>query len=222
MAYQKHGTGPNDYKKGNRTRGKDRKGDTTAIVAATKEYEGNIERYKAFAEARRKAIKYGQEFAYTLMNNLTAYIEECQRTNEPITNGGLIMASGVGKDTYYKMREGEYDYRLYEYMDVNGITWDMADSSSGYPVYYSDSGPVVLLPFAELIEKSELVLQAQREKACSSLRGNPAGNIFLLKAQQGFRDDSEVNRGTVNNNLVLNNVATLEEARDALKRLNRG
>ena len=63
---------------------------------------------------------------------------------------------------------------------------------------------------------AELVIQEQREAACSSNRGNPAGNIFLLKAQQGFRDQPETQQ--TNNTLTLN-VATLGEAKDALKLL---
>ena len=128
----------------------------------------------------------------------------------------MVRASGMGYDTYIRYREGKADHLLFEYMDLNNIPYDM----EGAEIQNADGEMVLLLRLSDIIKSAELAVQEQRETACSSLKGNPAGNIFLLKAQQGFQDTPTETRTTNNNTLVLNNIASLDEAREALKRLN--
>lgn len=225
MAYVKHGTGPNDYKKGNRTRGKDRRGhvidqpgtNLTGLQEASKARAERAEHYRKIAEQQAKVIKYGQEYAGTLRDNLAAYIIETQNHNKPLTIAGLIRAAGVSADTYYRYRKGEADHLLYAYMDEHGISFD----HEGTEVTDADGEKVFLCRLSEIIKQAELAVQQQREEACSSLRGNPAGNIFLLKAQQDFQDTPPDQRTTNNNTLVMN-ISTLDEAKEAMKRLEEG
>ena len=124
----------------------------------------------------------------------------------------MIRASGFGGDTYYRYREGNADHLLYAFMDEHNIDF----SQEGNEITLPDGERVLLVRLSSLIKMAELSIQEQREEACSSNRGNPAGNIFLLKAQQGFQDQP----GTQQTNQSLTiNVATTEEAREALNLL---
>lgn len=206
--------------KGNWTRGADRRGnlkpDTKALAESNQTRADATEYYKQLAEKQKTVIKYGQDYALTLADNLTAYIEEQTEKKKPLTVAGMIRASGFSYDTYYRYKEGKADHLLYEYMDFKGIPYDMEGTT-----FVNDDGEMVLLyRLSDVIKMAELSIQEQREIACSSLKGNPAGNIFLLKAQQGFQDTPVEQRTTNNNTLVLNNIASLDEAREALKRLN--
>lgn len=228
MAYVKHGTGPNDYKKGNRTRGKDRRGhvitpeqsgpgNPEAFHEANRIKAEQVDYYKKIAERQTKVIRYGQEYAATLRDNLAAYIIETQNHNKPLTIAGMIRASGLTTDTYYRYRKGEADHLLYQYMDLHGLQLDQ----EGNEVIDENGEKVFLCRLSEIIKSAELAVQQQREEACSSLRGNPAGNIFLLKAQQDFQDTPPDQRTTNNNTLVMN-ISTLDEAKEAMKRLEEG
>ena len=213
-------TGPG---KGNRTRGKDRRGnlkghknhkpeELAALKATNAAHADQIAHYKEVAEQLAKVTKFGQDYALTLKENLERYIEDQQAQHKPLTIAGMARASGLSYDTYIRYRDGEADHRLYMFMDINGISFD----HEGELYTLTDGREVLLVRMSELIKMAELVIQEQREAACSSNRGNPAGNIFLLKAQQGFRDQPETQQ--TNNTLTLN-VATLGEAKDALKLL---
>lgn len=221
MAYVKHGTGKNDYKKGNRTRGKDRRGNLGGnpaggnlepLEGSNADKQNTIEHYKEVARQLAGVIKYGQEYALTLKDNLEAYIIDSETQRKPLTIAGMVRASGMGTETYYRYREGEADHLLYMFMDTNNIDY----SHEGEIFQLQDGREVLLVRLSHLIKQAELAVQEQRETACSSNRGNPAGNIFLLKAQQGFQD-TPVSQQT-NNSLTVN-VASLGEAREALQLL---
>ena len=226
MAYIKHGTGPNDHKKGNRTRGENRKGNRTGSPNGKKNLDGLkaadaartefLEHYKAIAEERARRIKYNQEFAYTLMLRLSEYIKEQQTERRPLTIAGLIRAAEIGRDAYERLRSGDRDCLLYEYMDRNGIDYDM----EGELVEDEAGEKVLLCRFSAIVKNAELAVQEQLEENCYTNKGNPAGSIFGLKAVYDWQDAPPDQRTTNNNTLVLNNVATLEEAREAMKRLN--
>ena len=102
-------------------------------------------------------------------------------------------------------------------MDLHGFQLDQ----EGQQVTLESGETVFLCRLSEIIKSAELAVQQQREEACSSLRGNPAGNIFLLKAQQDFQDTPPDQRTTNNNTLVMN-ISTLDEAKEAMKRLEEG
>lgn len=224
MAYVKHGTGPNDFKKGNRTRGENRSGNRAgrpgtppedqqglraneALKAEKKEY------YRQIAEQQAKVIKYGQPYALTLMDNLNEYIIERQNHNKPLTIAGLVRASGMSIDTYHRYRDGDADHMLYEYMDLHDIPF----TEEGNIYQTAEGEKVLLLRLSQIIKTAELAVQEQLEENCYTNRGNPAGSIFGLKARYEWRDDPDKVQQT---NTLNIQVASLDEAREALKRLN--
>lgn len=223
MAYIKHGTGPNDYKKGNRTRGADRKNkrgnpnpDTTGLIEANKSREDRAAHYKEIARQQEKVIRYGQPFARTLLDNLSDYITEQRNNRRPLTIAGMVRASGLGEHTYYRYKRGEADHLLYAYMDDNDISLDM----EGQEITTESGEQVLLVRLSQIIKNAELAIQEQLEENCYTNKGNPAGSIFGLKARYDWQDQPQETRTTNNNTLVLNNVASLDEAKEALKRLN--
>lgn len=217
-------TGPG---KGNRTRGKDRRGNRSGrpgphpeeqqqgITAYAEDLKEMTEHYKKIAKSREKVNKYNQPFVSILTDRISEYIETQKAAKKPLTVSGMIRASGMSATAYEQARKGEYDHLLYLYMDIHGISYDM----EGTEIVDQDTGEKVLLQrMSWPIKMGDLAIMEERESKCSENRGNPAGNIFLLKSQYGFRDDPE--KITHNNTLVLNNVASLDEAKEALKRLN--
>ena len=223
MAYVKHGKGPNDYKKGNRTRGKDRRGnrsgrpgtpeeDQRGLRAASALKADKAAHYKEVAKQQAGVIKYGQEYAGTLLDNLNEYIIDQRTQHRPLTIAGLIKASGVGYDTYYRYKNKDADHMLYQFMDDNDISYDYA----GQEITLEDGRKVLLVRLSDIIKSAELAIQEQLEENCYTNKGNPVGSIFGLKAYHGWQDQPETQQ--TNNTLTLN-VATLGEAKDALKLL---
>ena len=223
MTEQKKKAGPG---KGNRTRGADRRGnrtgspdgykDTTGLQAANASRTERSKYYDEVARHRAKLIRYGQDYAATMADNLSAYIQEQRNQRRPLTIAGLIRASGVSQDTYYRFKNGDCDKYLYEYMDLYGIDYGL----EGTRIETESGEQVLLCRFSELVKNAELAVQEQLEENCYTNKGNPAGSIFGLKARYDWQDQPQEARTTNNNTLVLNNVASLDEAKEALKRLN--
>ena len=223
MAYVKHGTGPNDWKKGNRTKGENRTGNRKgnpnpenqeALKASAQAKADMLAHYKEVAEQQANVIKYGQEYALTLLDNLIEYIEDRHNQHKPITKAGLIKASGVGYNTYYKYRKGEANHMLYEFMDLNGISFDHEGEQYTMP----DGREVLLLRLEDVIKMGELALQEQLEENCYVNKGNPLGSIAGMRNYFDWQENP-TGQTTHNNTLVLNNVATLSEAKESLKLL---
>ena len=224
MAYVKHGTGPNDWKKGNRTKGKDRHvgyvpeagvlpANYEQIEAHRKLVAETKEKYKEVAKSLDNVIKYNQDFAKTLKENLTEYIEESREEGKPLTIADMILSSGVSADTYKRMRDGEHDWLLPAFMDRHDIPYD----NYGSLYTLEDGREILLLQMSKIIKQAELAIQADRERLCMDRNArNAAGAIFLLKAQQGLQDTPQ---DVVTHQSLTVNVASLDEAREALKRL---
>ena len=222
MAEKKKGPG-----KGNRTRGENRRGnktgspngykDTTGLQTANQDRAEVIERYRRIAEERQKITKYNQEFVSDMAGKISNYIEECKKTGEPLTVSGMLQAADLTAEAYSKGKNSQqYDHMLYMYMELHGIDFDQEGT-----IYTDEQGKQVLLcRMSDLLKRAELAIMREREIKCSSTKGNPAGNIFLLKGFHGIQDQPQESRTTNNNTLVLNNVASLDEAKEALKRLN--
>ena len=212
--------------KGNRTRGKDRRGNLKGhkehsaaelenLTRSAADLEEQKEHYKKIAQQRAGVIRYGQPYALTLLENLNAYIEEKQEQRRPMTKAGMIRASGLTGDTYYRYRSGEADHLLYEYMDLHGISYDM----EGSIVEDQEGERALLVRLSEIIKTAELALQEQLEENCYLNKGNPLGSIAGMRNYFDWQENP--NGPTTNNHtLVLNNVATLDEAKEAIKRLN--
>ena len=224
MAYVKHGTGPNDYKKGNRTKGKDRhisyrppKGEMPTNIEQLNQIQmekaQTKEHYMEVVKSLDNVIKYNQDFAKTLKENLTGYIEESREEGKPLTIADMILSSGVSADTYRRMRDGEHDWLLPAFMDRHDIPYD----NYGSLYTLEDGREILLLQMSKIIKQAELAIQADRERLCMDRNArNAAGAIFLLKAQQGLQDTPQ---DVVTHQSLTVNVASLDEAREALKRL---
>ena len=99
-------------------------------------------------------------------------------------------------------------------MDRHGIPYDQAGT-----VWTDENGQEqLLLRMSTIIKTFDLEIQKDREILCMDRNArNAGGAIFLLKAQQGLQDTPAA-PGTTNQTLNIN-VASLDEAREALKRL---
>ena len=173
---------------------------TEAITEMSQEYSKAVEQYKKFATARRGRRKFNQEKLTKQYQALAEYVAEKTDTRQPLTVAGAILASDFNEDAWYKAKSGEMDYLLEEYIALNQVTEETI--IDGLPYHINSDGEAILLkPYSWLIQNTMLLIQEQREIACSSLRGNPAGNIFLLKAQMGFKEDNQPS--TVNQTLVI-------------------
>lgn len=174
-----------------------------------------LNQYRKYAEARRNRRVYKQEQVGVMLRAFLNYREDKLKHNKPMTVAGTLLALDLNDSFWLKIKNGDYDYLLEEYIEVNNINEE--------DIYYNDlsvesvlvnNQEVMLIPFSKLWEKIHLAIQEQREEACSSTRGNPAGNIFLLKAQQGFKEEDSPSY--VNQTLVI---ADKEKALEALKLL---
>ncbi|MEI3503419.1 MAG: hypothetical protein V8Q42_07120 [Anaerovoracaceae bacterium] len=119
--------GPNCHKKGNRVKGQPRQGKT--LTEASKAYSDHITHYKKLAEERRKASPYRQEEAIHIYSRLQQYIVEKNAEDKPITVSGLILAARCSSDTWRRMQSGDYDYRLFEYIDMYNVDMDSITES---------------------------------------------------------------------------------------------
>lgn len=208
--YVRDRNGVNDHKKGNRT---DSKRNTSTIQELNQRYKEDIAGYKEFAEKRRNNRTAKQEECGEYYNRLISYIEECGEKEQPITRADIILTLGVCKDVYYKMKAGELDYRLYEYIETNHISEeDIYINNYGLPATMVDNKEILLIPFAELIEKGELLLEAQTEARL--YKSGKVGDIFALKSLHGWQEEQSPQ--TVNQTLVI---ATEEQARKAIELL---
>lgn len=199
--------GPNAYKKGNRT---DSERNTEKIAALSRQYNEEQQAYREYAEARRNSIKFNQAELSRRNNRLQQYIHQCYEDDEPITRAGMILALGVSRDTYYRMRDSELDYRLYEYMSVNGISEsDVMLTEDEIPYIVCEGESILLIPSSVMIQKAELQLEAQTEARL--YKSGKVGDIFALKAVHGWQEEQSPK--TLNQTLVI---ATPEQARAAI------
>lgn len=214
--YKRDGNSPNDHRKGNRTNSKR---NTSKIAAFSKQYTEDIAAYKEYAEKRRNNRTVRQEDAAGYYDRLFSYINDCKENDEPITRAGMLLALGVDRMTYYRMRDYEYDWRLIEYLDMNDL--DYEDILSNECVFLDENGNpcltegdkrILLIPFSELIQKAELMQEDQTETRL--YKSGKVGDIFALKSLHGWQEDHQPS--TVNQNLII---ASPEQAREAISLL---
>ena len=195
--------------KGNRSNSKR---NTTAIQGYNDKFKQEIDGYKQFAEARRKNRVFTQEQVTVFHEGIKKYFEEKSSDDEPFTISGILLELNLNETIFYRMKNGEYDYRLYEYIDINGI--DEADimyDNENLPYVMSGEKKVLLIPFSEIVEKAYLRLQEQIEERLYE-KGR-VGDIFALKSKHGWNDSGDTPH-TVNQTLVI---ATEEQARRAIE-----
>ena len=218
--YAKEGNGPNAHKKGNRSNSKR---NSTKIQQLTKRYGEEIDEYKRFAEARRNKVTYKQEKTGEVYARIKTYIQDRAEKEKPLTISGLQLAIGCSSEVYYKMKSGEYDYMLEQFLMLNNIDMESVQTTvDGIPAISADlcsdvnmkcsEGVVLLIPYSLIIQKALLMIAEQTEERLYS--NGRVGDIFALKAQHGWQEEQSPQ--TVNQTLVI---ATEEQAREAIKLL---
>ena len=182
---------------------------TQAIQQLRQEADAITAKAKEFAAARRARSPVCMEQLPDICDKWEHYIEECEHSRQPLTWGGFALAAGVSVDTIQRMRHGELDHILEEYILIHDIGPDEAE-------YINDDGQIIpLVPWSGICQKLEALIQDQLERNCYTNKGNPAGSIFGLKARFDWQDQPQ-QAGTINNNLVI---ADAEQARKALEML---
>ena len=208
--YAKEGNGPNAHKKGNRT--KSGRNPQNAINI-NKQFGEEVAAYKEVAEKIRRAKKYKQEDLAAIYKRIMDYIADKREQDKPITVSGMILASGISRATWYEMLSGDYDYRLYQYIDTHNIDeMQKLDVDGMEAVINSDGEVVLLICYSEILQKAMLMLEEQTEERL--YKSGRVGDIFSLKAIHGWREEQSPQ--TVNQTLVI---ATEEQAREAIKLL---
>ena len=208
--YAKEGNGPNAHKKGNRTKtGRN----PQKAININKQFGEEVAAYKEVAEKIRRAKKYKQEDLAVIYKRIMDYTEEKREQDKPITVSGMILASGISRATWYEMLSGDYDYRLYQYIDTHNIDEMQKLDVDGMEAVANSEGEVVLLIcYSEILQKAMLMLEEQTEERL--YKSGRVGDIFSLKAIHGWREEQSPQ--TVNQTLVI---ATEEQAREAIKLL---
>lgn len=194
--------------KGNRTKS----GRNTAhITELNRRYKEDLQGYKEFAEARRRNRVFRQEDLKAYHDRLFGYIGKCKEHDEPITRAGMMLAMEIDHSVYYRILGYEYDYRLYEYIDVNNISDDdvFVDENGCQCVLDGNGETVLLIPYSEILQKAELMLEEQTELRL--YKSGKVGDIFALKALHGWQDSGQPQ--VVNQNLVI---ASPEQAKEAI------
>lgn len=208
--YAKEGNGPNAHKKGNRT--KTGRNPQNAINI-NKQFGEEVAAYKEVAEKIRRAKKYKQEDLAAIYKRIMDYVADKREQDKPITVSGMILASGISRATWYEMLAGDYDYRLYQYIDTHNIDEMQRLDVDGMEAVINSEGEVVLLNcYSEILQKAMLMLEEQTEERL--YKSGRVGDIFSLKAIHGWREEQSPQ--TVNQTLVI---ATEEQAREAIKLL---
>lgn len=191
--------------------------ETKHLKEYTRQLSAEQAGYRKFAEARRRNRRFTQEALLEFYDLMVEYVTEQIEAGEPLTIAGCCLAMGIDTSCFYRMKAGDYDGRLVEFMSEHGIDEDAVEiDERGLPVVCIDGVKTAFIPYSELIKKYMLLLQEQCEKRLYSNKSS-VNDIFALRSLFGWQDGATV----VNDNrqITLNKFASLEEAKDALKRL---
>lgn len=200
--------------KGNRT---DSRRETKHLQENNSRYKQEIDTYKEYALNRKKNRVHTQEQVTVLYENLCQYIEEQRQQDKPLTVAGAILAAGIDTSIWYRMKNGDYDFLLDEFLDLHDIDLDEAPvDEAGMKYGVVDGVKVLFIEYGEVVKRYMLLLQEQAEQRLYS-KGGKVTDIFTLKALHGWQDSPQV----INDNRTLNIdlVASPEEAKAALDRL---
>lgn len=184
-------------------------------------YSQDIEAYKRFAENRSKATRYNQEYLTDLTFRIKDYLTQQETSKQPFTVTGLYMCLEMQKKDYYKAKKGEFDWKLYQFADFHGITFEDLDNLEvieddqlgDLHIWTDENGQVYIMEtYSTIIERALLLIQSQIEANLYTSR-NPVGCIFLLKSRFGWSDKPDQAQGV----LKIPHIATRAEAEEALK-----
>lgn len=167
-----------------------------AIIAAEKAKlnKDQIARYKELATTRYDRMKYTQEYMGVLFDLANEYLVECEEKGRHMTIAGLQRKLGINSKSWYRMRNGEMDHSLYEFLELHDLPEDYADNLET-KMYEG----VPLITYSEFLDNLYLRQQELLEEVCIN-KSNPVGSIFLLKSMHHLTDST--NGLTINNNTL--------------------
>ena len=172
---------------------------TTKIVNISKQYNNDVDAYRKFAEGRRNATTYTQEALTSLYELAKAYFEDCKAKGEPVTIGKMCIALGISKLQLWRMRNGELDYRLPQYMDLYDVCFeDVRTKEDEFfkgetPLQYwtdAEGREVLLMTYSEIMSMCVSYIEAETEVTIMTGR-KPVGAIFYAKSVFGYSDAPE-------------------------------
>lgn len=176
-----------------------------------------ITRYKEMATTRYDRMKYTQEYMGVLFNLANEYIVECERKGKHMTIAGLQRALGINSKSWYRMRNGDMDHALYEFLAQHDLPEDYADTLETM-VWEEDGKQVPLITYSEFLDNLYLRQQELLEEVCIN-KSNPVGSIFLLKAMHKISDSPSVSVTNNTLNIYQEKFGSLEEIEKARKLL---
>lgn len=187
-------------------------------------YSQDIKSYKKFAENRSRATRYTQEYLTELTYRIKDYLSQRDAAKQPFTVTGLFMSLEMQKKDYYKARNGEFDWKLYQFADFKGLSCEdlenleqIEDEQLGLlRIWTDEDGQVFIMEtYSTIIEKALLVLQDRLEQRLYTNTKNPVGIIFILKSRFGWCDKPEQRVSKT----IISHIASKEEAKKALQDL---
>lgn len=172
-----------------------------------KEFSQFTNTCKKMAAARRAISPVQVEKTNELLDNLAEYETETLSQGKPLTVAGYMLASGLNRETFYRVLNGDFDYVIDEYRALHDVPADTFTVTI-------DNEQIPLIAWREILEKCYLRIQEQLETNCYDTRAkNAAGSIFGLKARFNWHED-DTNAAT-----VKQAIATTQQALASLKLL---
>ena len=186
------------------------------IIEAQKAKFSNeqIARYKELASTRKDRMKYTQEHLGELFEKANEYVVKKADEGKPLTIAGFQRALDISSSAWHRMRNGENDYALYEFLVDKGLPENYADGLDKNVMYEG----VPLITYSEFIDGLYLRQQEMLEEACIN-KQNPVGAIFLMKAMHGYNDNSGVMIQNNTLNVNTEKLGTLDEIENARRLL---
>lgn len=197
------------------------------IVDMSKAYSNHLQDIKEYAAGMMAARTYTVTELARRLNKCIELVNARMSCNKPFAIGELILAANVSRDTWDRIRKGELDYLIVEYITLNDI--QEADIINDGEQQYIDiqdakSGEIVRTPLAppsEIIEKFYTQHEIFLELNMYNNKSMPAvtADIFALKARHKW-DDKPQDSGTVTNNNLI--IADKEQAQKVVELLSKG
>ena len=169
-------------------------------------------------EKRKKELKETKEFkamqepcfndGHALAYKMALYVSAQHEAEEPLTAAGCAIACGVVRNTIHDYGTGSKDHWCFDVEDeYRGSLDGEALFVYDYLIGGEHEGKKTVL-LSEVVAHYNEIATAEREKRLYK-RGSVA-DIFALKAQDGWQDDS--NKGVTNQTLVITGGESAEAA----------
>lgn len=187
----------------------------------------DLQRYKDFAAARRKNRVYHAVNLSERIRRAEEIAEECGKQGKPFTIGQIMIAADIcNNDTWARIKAGEKDYLLFEYIELNNITEEKClYTEDGTPYIEAQdeiTGQVVDFPLVLYSDRLEKIYKWQE----SILEGNlyksrnmptVTGSIFGLKNTHKWSDQPQETEKVSRQTLIIADKSQAMKALDMLR-----